>query len=107
MSRHAADSNRRSVPSPTRAQRKAELITALEQQRIDLLVEAERWHHASSTLDAGWLRLARYRSVLYLAGGTLLLSSARRPKSLLRVAKRVAAGGLLLSRARRLLRLIR
>ncbi|NLC21767.1 MAG: hypothetical protein GX771_07660 [Halomonadaceae bacterium] len=106
MSRHATDADHQRN-TLTRPQRKAELIAALEQQRIDLLVESERWQHASTSLDAGWLRLVRYRSVLYLAGGALLLNSARRPKSLLRVAKRVAAGGLLLSRARRLLRLIR
>ena len=105
MNRRNADSDRRS--GPTRAQRKAELITALEQQRIDLLVETERWHHASSTLDAGWQQLARYRGLLYLAGGALLINSARRPKSLLRIAKRVAAGGLLFNRARRTLQRLR
>ena len=106
MSRRAADADHQRN-TLTRPQRKAELIAALEQQRIDLLVESERWQQASTRLDAGWLQLARDRNVLYLAGGALLLSSARRPKSLLRVAKRVAAGGLLLSRGRRLLRLIR
>lgn len=106
MSRHAADADQQHNKL-TRSQRKAELIGALEQQRIDLLVESERWQRASSSLDAGWLRIARYRSVLYLAGGALLLSSARRPKSLLRVVKRVAAGGLLVNRARRLLRHLR
>ena len=106
MNRHAANADH-PHHNLTRQQRKAELIAALEQQRIDLLVESERWQLASSSLDAGWQRLARYRSVLYLGGGALLLSSARRPKSLLRVARRVAASGLLLSRARRLLRLIR
>ena len=106
MSRRAADADGQRS-SLARRRRMAELIASLVQQRIDLLVESERWQQASTRLDAGWLQLARYRNVLYLAGGALLLSSARRPKSLLRVAKRVAAGGLLLSRGRRLLRLIR
>lgn len=105
MNRRVTDSDPRN--RPTRAQRKAELIVTLEQQRIDLLVEAERWQGASATLDSRWHQLARYRGWLYLAGGALLANSARHPRPLIRIAKRVAAGGLLLNRARRLLQQLR
>ncbi|MFW3614010.1 YqjK-like family protein [Billgrantia antri] len=91
----------------TRAQRKAELLATIEQQRIDILVAAERWQRTSSSLDAGWQRLKRYRALAYLAGGALLVSGARHPDSLMRIVKRAAAGGLLLGRARQLLRQVR
>ena len=105
MNRRATDRDRRAGQS--RAQRKAELIAAIEQQRIDILVAAERWRHASASLDAGWQQLRRYRGLIYLAGGALLLGSLRRPGSLLRIAKQAAAGGLLLNRARRILQQLR
>ncbi|QOR38339.1 hypothetical protein HNO52_07335 [Billgrantia diversa] len=92
---------------PSRAQRKAELVATIEQQRIDILVAADRWQHASASLDAGWQRLKRYRGVIYLAGGALLVGGARKPSSLIRVVKRLAAGGLLLNRALRLLQQVR
>ncbi|MFW6346044.1 MAG: hypothetical protein ACOC0M_06925, partial [Halomonas sp.] len=44
------------------------------------------------------------RGAVIALGGALLLTSARHPSALLRVARRVAAGGLVLRRARRLLR---
>lgn len=101
MTRRVSDPPR--LHRPTRAQRKAELVAAIEQQRIDLLVEAERWQYASISLDAGWQHIKRYRGLAYLAGGTMLVGAARRPDSLLRIFKRLAAGGLLLNRARKLL----
>ncbi|MBW6392292.1 YqjK family protein [Billgrantia antri] len=99
------DSNRHQ--GPPRSQRKAELVAIIEQQRIDILVAAERWQRTSVSLDAGWQRLKRYRALAYLAGGALLVSGARHPDSLMRMMKRAAAGGLLLSRARQLLRQVR
>lgn len=98
------DSDRRQGPS--RAQRKAELVATIEQQRIDILVAAERWQRTSISLDAGWQHLKRYRALAYLAGGVLLVGGARHPDSLMRIVKRAAAGGLLLNRARQLLRLL-
>ncbi|MGQ4877494.1 YqjK-like family protein [Billgrantia sp. LNSP4103-1] len=101
MTRRTADP----TPSarPTRAERKAELLAAIEQQRIDILVEAERWQHACASLGAGWQQLRRYRGPAILLGGAMLVVSARHPASLIRVAKRLTTGGLLLNRARRLL----
>jgi hypothetical protein len=103
---HRASDSSQAKGAPL-AERKAALIATIEQQRIDILVEAERWHHASATLDSGWDHLKRYRGLLYLAGGTLLVGSARHPGSLARIAKRLLTGGLMLYRARRLLSRLR
>lgn len=95
---------RRSAPATSRAERKAQLHARIEQQRIDLLVEASRYREASRPIDEGWQTVMRFKAPLYALGGVLLMKSARHPSSLLRVAKRLAAGALLLRRARRLLR---
>ena len=95
---------RRESPPPSRAARKAELEARIEQQRIDILVEASRYREASRPLDEGWQMLMRFKAPLYALGGALLLKSARHPNSLLRVAKRLTAGVVLLRRARRMLR---
>lgn len=103
MTRRASDRS----SGLSREQRKVELVAAIEQQRIDILVAGERWRHTSASLDAGWQHLKRYRGLVYLAGGALLVGSARHPSSLIRVAKRLVAGGLLLNRARRILHQLR
>lgn len=97
-----------------RAQRKAELIATIERQRIDLLVEAERWQHSTLGLNAGWQQLEglkpfikHYRSAAYLAGGALLVVSLRHPRMLVRLTRQIAAGALLLHRARHLLERVR
>ena len=95
---------RRESPPPSRAAHKAELEARIEQQRIDILVEASRYREASRPLDEGWQMLMRFKAPLYALGGALLLKSARHPNSLLRVAKRLTAGVVLLRRARRMLR---
>ncbi|MDR5891785.1 MULTISPECIES: YqjK-like family protein [Halomonas] len=91
-------------PPPSHAERKAQLNARIEQQRIDILVEASRYREASRPIDDGWRALMRFKAPLYALGGVLLMKSARHPSSLLRVSKRLAAGALLLRRARRLLR---
>ncbi|WP_254277150.1 YqjK-like family protein [Halomonas sp. 3H] len=87
-----------------RAVQKARLEARIEQQRVDILVEASRFREAGRPIDDGWHTLRRFKAPLYALGGVLLLRSARHPNSLLRVARRLVAGGLLLRRARRLLR---
>jgi hypothetical protein len=89
---------------PSRSEHKEQLEARIEQQRIDILVEASRYREASRPIDEGWQALMRFKAPLYALGGVLLLKSARHPNSLLRVTKRLAAGALLLRRARRLLR---
>ena len=83
---------RRQAPAPTRAEQKARLEASIEQQRIDILVEASRYREASRPIDEGWQTLMRFKAPLYALGGVLLLKSARHPSSLLRVSKRLAAG---------------
>ncbi|MGJ7458711.1 YqjK-like family protein [Halomonas sp. MA07-2] len=95
---------RREAPEPSRAERKGRLEARIEQQRIDILVEASRYREASRPIDEGWQMMMRFKAPLYALGGVLLMKSARHPNSLLRVAKRLTAGVLLLRRARRLLR---
>jgi hypothetical protein len=80
------------------------LEAEIEQQRIDIFVAASRWRRASRPIDDGWRILRRFKVPLYALGGALLASSARHPGSLVRIARRLAAGGLLIYRARRLLR---
>jgi hypothetical protein len=80
------------------------LEAEIEQQRIDIFVAASRWRRASTSIDDGWRMLMRFRVPLYALGGALLASSARHPRSLVRIARRLAAAGLVIHRARRLLR---
>ncbi|WP_404298067.1 YqjK family protein [Halomonas sp.] len=87
----------------SRAERKAQLEARIEQQRIDILVEASRYREAGRPIDEGWGMLVRFKVPLLALGGALLLESARHPNTVLRVVKRLAAGGLLLRRARRML----
>ncbi|GEK48309.1 hypothetical protein HPA02_25920 [Bisbaumannia pacifica] len=86
-----------------RARRRAMLERRIEQQRIDLLVAAERWHGAGGELDARWRALRHWRGALYGVGGLLAWRGAKRPRALLRLARRAATGALLWHRARRLL----
>ncbi len=87
-----------------RRERKALLLEHIEQQRIDILVEAKRWKAAGQSLDALWQQARRHRGLLYLAGGALVVASARHPRGLIRLTRRFATGVLLIHRARRLLR---
>lgn len=88
---------------PGRAERKARLEAAIEQQRVDILVTANRWREASRPLDDAWRVVARFKAPLYVLGGVLLLRATRHPAPLLRLTKRLGAGALLLRRVRRLL----
>ncbi|MDI5987058.1 YqjK-like family protein [Halomonas sp. M4R5S39] len=95
---------RRTDTALDRVERKAHLEATIEQQRIDILVEASRWREASRPIDDGWRALMRFKVPLYTVGGMLLLKGSRHPHSVLRVARRLAAGALLFRRVRRLLR---
>jgi len=90
--------------SRRRADIKAELEERIEQQRVDILVEASRWRTATRPLDDGWRTLMRFKAPLYAAGGLLLLRLGRHPGRLLRLGRRAAAGALVVNRTRRLLR---
>lgn len=103
MTTDLSTSRRRVTAVTRRKQRRVELEAQIEQQRVDIFVAANRWRRASGSIDEGWRILMRFRVPLYAVGGALLVSSARHPRSLVRIARRLAAGGLLINRARRLL----
>jgi hypothetical protein len=92
---------------PSRSEHKEQLEARIEQQRIDILVESERWRHASASLEAGWRHAGRYRGLLFLAGGVLLVGGVRHPASVIRLARHLATGALLLNRSRRMLTRLR
>ncbi|WP_163559633.1 YqjK family protein [Halomonas sp. NO4] len=94
-------------PRPSRAERKARLLATIEQQRIDILVDAHRLREASRPIDDGWHSLMRFKTAFIAAGGVALFQGARHPHSLVRLARRAVAAALLVNRARRLLRLVR
>ncbi|WP_168013250.1 YqjK family protein [Halomonas salinarum] len=86
------------------AARKALLEARIEQQRIDVLVDAERWRHATQKIDAFYHAAKRWKAPLYGIAGVLAWQSLRRPKGFRRLAGR--AFGLAMT-ARRLRRLIK
>ncbi|SFU35922.1 YqjK-like family protein [Halomonas korlensis] len=90
----------------SRAERKARLEASIEQQRIDILVEASRWKDASRPLDDAWRGLMRFKGPLYAVGGFLLLRGSRKPGALARLTHRVEGGVILFNRARHLLRML-
>ncbi|RAH37502.1 YqjK family protein [Halomonas sp. SL1] len=71
-----------------RRARKAALEAAIEQQRLDLLVESEHWHQAARPLEAGWQSLQRYRLPAVGGGALLLFWSLRHPAAAKRLARR-------------------
>ncbi|EPC02446.1 hypothetical protein L861_08720 [Litchfieldella anticariensis FP35 = DSM 16096] len=89
--------------SQQRALSKAELETRIEQQRIDILVESNRWREASGGIDAAWHTLMRFKVPLLAVGSIVLLRGTRNPRAVLRVGRRVATWALLARRAQRLL----
>lgn len=76
----------------SRAERKTELLSQLEQQRIDILVCSEYLQRSASPLDRNW------RSVklpLYAAGGVLAYKFVRRPGGVMAAARKGLAGYML------------
>ncbi len=86
---------------PTRRERKEALLTLLEQQRIDLLVESERFLHAGQPFDNGFKRL---KMPLYVAGGIAAWFSLRHPHRMLHNAKRLLAGYVVVRKFRQYLK---
>ncbi|WP_458527428.1 YqjK family protein [Onishia taeanensis] len=86
------------------ATRKALLEARIGQQRIDVLVEAERWRHATLKIDALFHTAQRWKAPFYGIAGVMLWQSLRRPKGVRRLVGRVF--GLAMT-ARRLRRIIK
>lgn len=87
----------------SRADEKAVLEERIEQQRVDILVEASRWQTATRPIDSGWHTLMRFKVPLYAAGGLLLLGLGKHHSRLLRYGRRATASALMINRLRRLL----
>ncbi|WP_346797550.1 YqjK family protein [Halomonas sp. Bachu 37] len=86
----------------TRQARKEALIARLEQQRIDVLVESERFTSSGQSMDAAWHRLQRFKMPLMAVGGVVFWRAFRRPGKLVVLANRALAGYMLLRKVRRL-----
>nr|WP_298249643.1 YqjK family protein [uncultured Halomonas sp.] len=88
----------------SRSDEKTALEERIEQQRVDILVEASRWQTATQPLDGGWHRLMRFKTPLYALGGLLVLRLSKHRGRLLRYGRRATTGALAINRMRRLLR---
>ncbi|WP_304525135.1 YqjK family protein [Halomonas sp. I5-271120] len=95
---------RKSTDTASLAARKALLEARIEQQRIDVLVNAEHWRHATQGIDAFYHAVLRWKAPLYGIAGIIAWRSLRRPKGVRRLAGR--AFGLAMT-ARRLRRIIK
>ncbi|MBW5798650.1 YqjK-like family protein [Halomonas elongata] len=88
---------------PTRRERKTSLEATIEQQRVDILLAAERWQDASAPLEHGWRLIRRYRTPALTLGGFMLWPLLRRPGKALKFGRHLVFGALALKRARKLL----
>lgn len=95
---------RNSTDRASLAERKAQLETRIEQQRIEVLVNAEHWRHATRGIDAFYHAVLRWKAPLYGIAGVMAWRSLRRPKGFRRLTSR--ALGLAMT-ARRLRRIIK
>lgn len=68
---------------PSRHERKQALLTTLEQQRIDIMVDHLRLERAAAHVDATWQQLVRFRKPLRLLGGLVVFKLARQPGQLM------------------------
>ncbi|MBZ5489101.1 YqjK-like family protein [Halomonas aquamarina] len=76
----------------SRAERKAELLAQMEQQRIDILVCSEFLQRSTSPLDQSWRSI---KLPLYAASGVLAYRLVRRPGGIVRAARKGLAGYML------------
>lgn len=87
---------------PSRAARKRELLDALEQQRIDIMVEGIRLERAAAPLDRGWQKIARYKTPLLIAGGGVAYRLVRKPGPIVQIGRRALAAYMLVRNLKRL-----
>lgn len=76
----------------TRAERKAQLLAELEQQRVDILVDSEYLQQAALPLDRSWQSI---KLPLYVAGGVAALSLVRHPGGVMAAGRKALAGYML------------
>lgn len=90
-------------PSQLRRQRKAELETRIEQQRLDMLVDANRWREASGGIDDAWHTAMRWKVPIYAVSGLLFWRGVKNRNTLLRYSRRGVTVWMLMKRLRKLL----
>ncbi|WP_148254334.1 YqjK family protein [Aidingimonas lacisalsi] len=95
--------SRNSSPAQHRRQRKAALETRIEQQRIDMLVDAHRWHDASRSIDDVWHEAMRWKAPIYAISGLVLWRGVKNRNTLLRYGRRGFTVWMLMKRMRKLL----
>ena len=74
--------------SADREQRKADLLIAIHQQRLDLSAARREWLLETARYDRGWMTLLSLRSYLAIGSSALAIWSVRNPNFFMRWAKR-------------------
>lgn len=69
-------------------QRKTELLSQIQQQRLNLSVAKRQWLEVTEPYDKGWNTLVSLRRYFVVAGGVLAIWSVRRPGKMMRLARR-------------------
>lgn len=71
-----------------REQRKTELLSQIQQQRLNLSVAKRQWLEVTEPYDKGWNTLVSLRRYFVVAGGVLAIWNVRRPGKMMRLARR-------------------
>lgn len=71
-----------------RAQRKAQLLREIQQQRLDLSASRSDWLDATGAYDRGWNTLLSLRSWALVCSSVMAIWTIRHPNLLVRWAKR-------------------
>lgn len=71
-----------------RQQRKARLLSQIQQQRLDLVASRRDWLAVTRSYDRGWNLFLSLRAWVLVGGSLIALRSVRHPNVMLRWAKR-------------------
>lgn len=71
-----------------REQRKAELLSVIQQQRLDLSACRREWATVTAPWDRGWNMLVSLRSWAMMGSGIMAIWGVRHPRFLMRWSKR-------------------
>lgn len=71
-----------------REQRKAALLSQIQQQRTTLSMASRDWLQVTAPYDRGWHTLVSLRRYIVVASSVLALWNVRRPGKIMRLAKR-------------------
>ncbi|WP_436858964.1 YqjK-like family protein [Citrobacter tructae] len=71
-----------------RAKRKAQLLSTIQQQRLDLSASRRDWLEATGAYDRGWNTLLSFRSWALVGSSVMAIWTIRHPNMLVRWARR-------------------